>query len=89
MPYAVRQMGIYLGLGATILIAFLSHFSTMMYLKVKDLTPRRYESMYEIAYLLTGRASIFFICILMASTNFSACIMYYMILGETYSSLWA
>lgn len=64
MPYALQQMGIYLGLSSTVLIAFLSHFSTMMHLKVKDMTPRRYESMYEIAYLLMGRPSIFFVCLI-------------------------
>ena len=64
MPYALQQMGIYLGLSSTVLMAILSHFSTMMHLKVKDMTPRRYESMYEIAYLLMGRPSIFFVCLI-------------------------
>ena len=85
IPYALQQMGIYLGLSSIVLMAFLSHFSTMMYLKVKDMTPRRYESMYEIAYLLMGRPSIFFICIILATTNFFACVMYYMIIGEAHS----
>ena len=88
MPYAILHMGIYLGLGSIVLMALLSHFSTMMHLKVKDLTPRRYESMYEIAYLLTGRPSIFIFCIVMMFANFSACIMYYMIIGDSFSSLW-
>ena len=70
MPYAILHMGIYLGLGSIVLMALLSHFSTMMHLKVKDLTPRRYESMYEIAYLLTGRPSIFIFCIVMMFANF-------------------
>ena len=85
MPYALLHMGIYLGLTSIVLMAFLSHFSTMMHLKVKDMTPRRYESMYEIAYLLIGRPSIFFVCLILASTNFFACVLYYMIIGETHS----
>ena len=88
MPYALYHLGIYLGLGATLVMAFLTHYSTLMHMKVKDLTPRRYESIYEIAYLLVGRPSIFFVCIVMFLANFGACIMYYMIIGETYSSLW-
>ena len=85
IPYALQQMGIYLGLSSIVLMAFLSHFSTMMHLKVKDMTPRRYESMYEIAYLLMGRPSIFFVCMILAFTNFFACVMYYMIIGEAHS----
>ena len=85
IPYALQQMGIYLGLSSIVLMAFLSHFSTMMHLKVKDMTPRRYESIYEIAYLLVGRPSIFFICTILGVTNFLSCVMYYMIIGEAHS----
>ena len=87
MPYAFYHLGLYLGLICAFLITVLAHFSNMMYLKVKDLTPRRYESIYEIAYLLLGRSSIFVVCVIMLIQNFSACIMYYMLLGETLSSL--
>ena len=87
MPYACYHLGIYIGLAACFLMGLLSHASTMMHLKVKDLTPRRYESMYEIAYLLVGRPSIFFVCIIMFLSNFGACVMYYMIIGETISAL--
>lgn len=65
MPYAFYRLGLFLGLICAFLIAVLTHFSSMMYLKVKDLTPRRYESIYEIAYLLLGRPSIFVVCFLM------------------------
>ena len=61
----------------------------MMYLRVKDMTPRKYESIYEIAYLLTGRVSIFIVCGIQLAMTFSSMIMYYMIIGDTLANLWA
>ena len=87
MPYALYHFGLFLGLIVIFINGTLSHFSSVMYLKVKDLTPRRYESLYEIAYLLIGRASIFIVCATMFIANYSACILFYMILGETLSFL--
>lgn len=63
VPFAFYNFGIINGVFIALLIAVISHFSSMLYLATKDLTPRRYESVYEIAYLLTGRASIFVVCI--------------------------
>ena len=80
-------MGLHLGLLTCFTFAALSHLSTLLYMKVKDLTPRKYESMYEIAYLLFGRPSLFFVCIIMFATCYGALIIYYMILGDVLSSL--
>ena len=68
-----------------IFVAISAHISSIMYLKVKDLTPRRQESIYEIAYLLLGRKSIFIVCIVMFATNLAAMILYYIIIGDTVS----
>lgn len=59
----------------------------MMYLKTKDLTPRKLESIYEIAYLLFGRASIFIVCTIMFLSNYGAIVLFYMIIGETLGTL--
>ena len=87
MPFACYHLGLFLSVILLVFFGVLSHFSSMMYLKIKDLTPRRYESIYEIAYLLLGRASIFIVCMIMMFSNGSACIMFYMVLGETISAL--
>ena len=86
MAYAYYRMGLFLGIILCVTVALLSWLSSMMYLKTKDLTPRRYESMYEIAYLLLGRPSIFIICIILFLANSGCCIMYYIIIGDTVSS---
>ena len=87
IPFACYHLGLFLGIILMVLMGIMSHFSSMMYLKVKDLTPRRYESVYEIAYLLFGRASIFIVCMIMMFANSMACVMFYMALGETISLL--
>ena len=87
LPFAFYRLGLPLGLTFCLLVAVLCHFSTMMYLKVKDLTPGHYESVYEIAYAMFGRASIFVVCVIMFLNNFGAVILYYMVIGETISTL--
>ena len=76
-----------MGILVCFICAVLSHFSSMLYLKTKDLTPRKYESVYEIAYLLVGRPSIFVVCGVLFAANLGAVIMYYIIIGDTLSSL--
>ena len=78
-------MGFFLGTITCFFICLLSHLSTHMYLKTKDLTPRRYESVYEIAYLLTGRPSIFFVVFIFLLNNVGSIVMYYIIIGDIFS----
>ena len=87
LSYACYHLGLFLGVILIAIVGILSHFSSVMHLKVKDLTPRRYESVYEIAYLLVGRASIFIVCSIMMFGNFLASVMFYIVLGETLSTL--
>ena len=75
MPFAFYRMGLFLAIITCFFIGILSHFANVMYLKVKDLTPRKLESVYEIAYLLFGRLSIFVVCFIMFMTNFALIIM--------------
>lgn len=83
LPYALHRMGMYFGFFMFFLLGFLCHWSNVMHMKVKDLTPRRNESTYEIAYLLFGRPSIFFVCLVMFFNNYGGIIMYYMVIGTT------
>ena len=41
MPFAFFRMGLFLGIICCFFIGILSHFANVMYLKVKDLTPRK------------------------------------------------
>lgn len=87
MSYAMYCLGLFLGAIAMLVMSILAHFSNVIHMKVKDLTPRKYESIYEIAYLLFGRNSIFVVCVNMFVLNLGALIMYYMLIGDIGSSL--
>lgn len=63
IPFAIQRMGIWLGFSVLIIVACLSHFSSMMYIRVKDLMGPQFTSLYELAYVLFGRGGIFFVCI--------------------------
>lgn len=82
-------MGLYLAVGTLVAVAIFSHISNMMYLKVKDLTPCRHESIYELAYLLLGRWAIYVVCTVQYLLNFSSIVLYYIIIGDTTSNLFS
>ena len=87
IPYAFYRLGMPLGLIVCFIVGTLNYFSSMMYLRTKDLTPRRLESVYEISYLLFGRAAIFVVCSVMFLNCYGAIILYYLIIGDTYGTL--
>lgn len=68
-------------------MAFLSYISAMMLLKTKELTPGRLESIYDIAYLLMGRPSIFFVTVVTVMRTAGSLVMYFMFFGDTLSLL--
>ena len=87
MPYVFYHMGIYYATLALLTVTIFDALSFMMLLKAKDLTPGRYESFFEISYIIFGRRSIFiyygnlFIC------NFGVIIVFYTIFGDILSNL--
>ena len=87
MPFAFYRFGIINSVFLCIVLAVLGQVSVMLYLRAKDLTPRKYESIYEIAYLLNGKVGIFVVIIVQFMSAFFAMIMYYMILGDTVGHL--
>ena len=87
VPYAFYHLGIPLAVFLSIFFAITGHLSVMLYLRTKDLTPRKYESSYEIAYLLYGRASIFIVTGTQFATAICCMVLYYRILGDTIGHL--
>ena len=86
MPFAFYRMGIPLAVFSVVSIAIMSSISAVMLLKVKDLTPRRYESLYEIAFLLLGRQSIFYVSVITIIMMYGFLIMYYTLMGDIITS---
>lgn len=88
LPYAFYRVGFINGCFALLFMAALSYFSNMMYLRVKNLTPYRYESIHEISYYLLGRPFVFTVNVIVLCTTIASMLLYYIILGETISHLW-
>jgi len=57
--------------------------SSMLYLKAKDLTPGKPESLYELGYILLKRPSIFIISCILAINSLGLCMVYFIIFGNT------
>lgn len=87
LPFAFYHVGFINGLLILLLMAVCAYFSNMMYLRVKNLTPGHYESIYEISYYLAGRPFVFAVCIIVLCTTIASMLLYYIILGETISHL--
>ena len=87
LPYALYRVGFINGLIFLFFMALASYFSNMMYLRVKNLTPGQFESIYEISYYLLGRPFIFFVNSLVLCTTIASMLLYYIFLGETISHL--
>ena len=85
--YALYHMGLFAGLIIVLILGILSHLVNILYLKVKDLTPRKYESMYEIAYLLYGRVAIFIVCTNNLAGGLAFTIFVYICVGESAQTL--
>ena len=86
MPFAIFNCGAVLGTAVILFFGCITQLSVVLLLSTKDLTPRKYESLYEIGYLLMGRWSIFIMCTVLFFTTFGTCVLYFIIFGETLGS---
>ena len=89
IPYSCQHLGLYLGVATLLAAAAFSHISNMMHLKVKDLSPYRHESLYELAYLLCGRWAIYTVCLVQYLLNSGTMLLYYVIIGQTAARFYA
>lgn len=87
VPFALWTMGLVFGPIFIIMIALMSHLSMVMYVETQELMPVKTDSIYEIAYLMYGRCSIFVICTLLSIGNFVGVIMFYILIGDSISHL--
>jgi len=87
IPFAFQQAGVPIGVAVTLLISFVSWLSTLFLLKSKDLCPQRYESMYEIGYLVLGRSAIFIIAGSIIVANLGLVAIYYIVFGNSVATV--
>ena len=86
LPFAIYNAGAVLGAFLVVFFALMTQLSVVLMLRTKDLTPGKYESLYEIGYALLGRWSIFLICGILFLTTFGTCTLYFIIFGDTMGS---
>ena len=88
-PYAFYSLGLANGIIITILMAIISHCSNMLYVKTCELLPKALgcQTIYDIAYLLFGRPAVYVVLGSYIFNTFGASLLYYMLIGDTISSL--
>lgn len=87
IPYAFYNLGLTLGILTIVLTASVAWLAVLLMLKAKDLSPRHYESLYELGYLLMGRSAIFAICTVILMQAMGVLMVYFIIFGDTMSEV--
>ena len=87
IPYAFYHLGLSLGIVTICVTAFVAWMAVVLMLKAKDLSPRHYESLYELGYLLIGRPAIYTICAVILMQCMGVLMVYFIIFGDTMSEV--
>ena len=58
-----------------------------MYLYIKDIVPDHPDSLYEIGYMIMGRASIFLLASILIINALGLCMIYFIVFGDTAGQL--
>jgi len=82
VPYAMYHLGLIWGIFSVVLVGYLNHQANMFYLKTALLTPNKSESLYEISFVLFGRASIFVLCSMLIVLGMGSGVIFYCIIGD-------
>lgn len=83
LPYAIYLLGVVAGFILLYGAAYTTHWSTYLYFGIQELVPGNYSSIYEMAYVLQGRASIFLIAIVTFFVSSGLMLIYYIVFGTT------
>ena len=87
MPWAMYMMGVYWGMGISCLLAYNSHYVNRMYIRSGQLLPNKFASVFEISYLLYGKAGYIISCMMFTSLTFGLLIIYNLTVAENFSIL--
>ena len=83
LPLAMFNLGLPLAIFLQILVMFVTHMSSNMYLYTRDIVPDKPDSIYEIGYMVMGRKSIFILASIFIINSFGLCMIYFIVFGDT------
>ena len=83
LPQSMFTLGIPLCIVLMLLVMWSVHWSSNLFLYAKDIVPGMPETLYEIGYLVVGRASIYIIASIICINAFGLCIIYFIVFGDT------
>jgi amino acid permease len=83
IPWAFYQSGIIIGLVVSVLASTQVILSSILFLKARSVCPDRPQSMFEMGFLILGRASIYWISFIIFVNSFGLLIIFFNVFGET------
>ena len=83
IPYVFYNLGFILAFVIISFVAFVSWMGSLLVIKAKDISPRHYESFYELGYMVMGRFAILFIGLVQFTINMGALMIYFIVFVDT------
>lgn len=87
LPLAMYNLGIPLAVFLQILVMFATHWSSSLYLNLREIIPDKPDSLYEIGYMVLGRSSIFVLASIFIINALGLCMIYFIVFGDTFAQL--